>query len=111
MNLIEKGIEHMQANELEEAANTFNQYIEENPTDPVGFINFGNLLNHVGEYDKAQNFFNRAIEIDSKSGTAYYGLGVLHFEQKNYQQAAKEFQNAVRFGLDDADLIICSLFL
>lgn len=30
----------MQANELEEAANTFNQYIEENPTDPVGFINF-----------------------------------------------------------------------
>lgn len=28
---------------------------------------------------------------------------MLHFEQKNYQQAAKEFQNAVRFGLDDAD--------
>ena len=94
----------MKERKYEEAAKLFNEIIEENPRDPIGYINFGNLLLDIDEKESAERFFLKAIDLDANAATAYYGLGNLHFEQENYQKAQEYFQKALESGLDEADV-------
>lgn len=70
-----QGIQYMQQGKYEEAVKCFHEAIEQQPNDPVGYINFGNILATVGEEEKAIRFFHKALELDEKAATAYYGLG------------------------------------
>lgn len=96
-----QAIEYMREQKYEEAAVLFNEIIEENPEDPVGYINFGNLLLHINDYERAERFFNRALELDAHAATAYYGLGNTYFEQADYKQAKDFFKKAIDHGLDE----------
>ena len=70
----------MQEGKYEEAVKIFSEAIEENPNEPVAYINFGNVLTAVGETAKAENFYKKALELDKEAGAAYYSLGNLYFE-------------------------------
>ena len=104
MDKNKKAITLMKENQFEEAAALFSEVIEEEPNNPLGFINFGNLLLHVKDYNRAQRFFERAIEIDSNAATAYYGLGNLYFEESIYPRAQENFQKAIELGLEEGDV-------
>ena len=56
---------------------------------PVGYINFGNLLMHMKDFEHAERFFNRAIELDANAATAYYGLGNLYLNNRFINQHKK----------------------
>ncbi|WP_188206248.1 tetratricopeptide repeat protein [Alkalibacillus aidingensis] len=103
MSELQKGIEYMQEHKFEEAAQAFNNYIEENPEDPVGYINFANLLVHLNEYDSAERFYRKSLDLE-ETPAAHYGLGNLYFEQDQFAEATKQFQEAMKQGLDDQDL-------
>src|SRR5690625_6435987 len=75
----------MKQQKYEQAAELFNKIIEQHPKDPLGYINFGNLLLHINDLDRAMSFFNKAIEIDHQVPAGYYGLGNLFYEQENYR--------------------------
>ncbi|WP_042223369.1 tetratricopeptide repeat protein [Oceanobacillus manasiensis] len=104
MDKNKQAIAHMQENKFEEAAALFTEVIEEKPNDPVGYINFGNLLLHVNDQERAQRFFEKAIELDEQAATAYYGLGNLYVEQANYGKAQVNYQKAIELGLEEADV-------
>ncbi|WP_376768236.1 hypothetical protein [Litoribacterium kuwaitense] len=57
----EEGIDFLNNGELEKAAEAFNAAIETSPRDPVGYVNFGNLLQSVGETDKALRFLTKRL--------------------------------------------------
>ncbi|MFD1609838.1 tetratricopeptide repeat protein [Oceanobacillus luteolus] len=97
-----EAIRMMQEKKYEEAAKLFNEIIEENPSDPLGYINFGNLLVELQENERAERFFLKAIDLDENAATAYYGLGNLYFEQNQFEHAAKYLQHALDKGLEDA---------
>lgn len=59
MDYIQQGLQYMKEQNMEEAAKLFNRHIEEHPEDPVGYINFGNLLTHIKEYDRAKRFLKK----------------------------------------------------
>lgn len=99
-----QAIAYMKEQQYEEAAKLFNEIIEENPKDPIGYINFGNLLLHMNDFERAERFFNRATELDEHAATAYYGLGNTYFEQEDYEQAKRNFKKAIDAGLDEADV-------
>ncbi|NEU31577.1 tetratricopeptide repeat protein [bacterium LRH843] len=103
MNYNEQGIAYMNEKKYEEAAKMFNDAIEENPHDPTGFINFGNLLGIVGDYSRALTFFDKAIELDESAATAYYGAGTIYYKQDQFEEAAKMFKHAVH-DLDGDDV-------
>lgn len=104
MDKIQQGIEYMQQGKYEEAAKIFNESIEENPKEPVGYINFGNVLTAVGEREKAERFYLKAIELDEKAAAAYYSLGNLYYESDDKLMDAKDmFEKAIRLGLDNSD--------
>lgn len=100
----QEAIHLMKEKKYEQAVQTLTGVIEKNPQDPIGYINFGNLLIHMNDLNRALVFFEKAIELDPQSATAYYGLGNLYYEQKNYEQAIENFQEAIALGLDISDV-------
>lgn len=68
-NKLETGIQYMQEGNWEEATKNFTEAIEENPKDALGYINFANLLDVLGDSERAILFYKRALELDDKSGT------------------------------------------
>lgn len=94
----------MKAQKYDEAARILNEFVEEHPTDPIGYVNFGNLLMHMQEYDRAARFFEKAIELDEMTATAYYGLGNVYFEQEDFKKAQHEYQRAITNQLQVSDV-------
>lgn len=108
----EQAIKLMMEEDYEAAAKLFVELIDENPADPVAYINFGNLLLTVKEYEKAEKFYFKAIQVDENTATAYYSLGNLYYDQAIYDQAATLFQEAIQRGLEDADVYyLCGMSL
>ncbi|GAE32195.1 tetratricopeptide repeat family protein [Halalkalibacter hemicellulosilyticusJCM 9152] len=61
MTMMEQGIQHMNEQQYEEAAKCFTSAIEENPKDPTGYINFGNLLGIVGDFERSLAFLIKQL--------------------------------------------------
>lgn len=99
-----RAIELMKERKFDEAANIFNAYIEENPEEPIGYVNFGNLLMHMREFDRALKFYEKSIELDPSTATAHYGIGNVYFEQENYKEAQLRYHDALTHELDVSDV-------
>ncbi|WP_040228896.1 tetratricopeptide repeat protein [Bhargavaea cecembensis] len=101
-----EGIEAIRNEDYEKAVKAFSDAIEQNPEDPIGYINFGNLLATLGrpeEAGKAERFFQKALTLDPSSMTAVYGLAGLYYNEERYDEAAKLYEKAIRGGIDGAD--------
>ncbi|HEY9570419.1 MAG TPA: tetratricopeptide repeat protein, partial [Metalysinibacillus sp.] len=59
VNYNELGIEAFQEKRYDEAAQAFNDAIEANPEEAVGYINFGNLLAVLNDTERAERFFQK----------------------------------------------------
>ena len=99
----EIGIRAFQEKRYEDAAQAFNDAIEQNPNDPVGYVNFGNLLAAMNDIERAERFFQKAITVDEKAATAYYGLANLYFNGERFVEAAKLYQKAIEHHIEGAD--------
>jgi len=99
----EKAIQLLKQNKYEEAAKLFIEIIDENSEDPIGYINFGNLLVMMNNFEEAERFYFKAIEIDEKAATAFSGLGSLYYERGLLEEAEKMLQHAVHLGVEDSE--------
>ena len=103
INYNEIGIKAFKEKRYEDAAQAFNDAIEQNPNDPVGYVNFGNLLATLNDVERAERFFQKAIAVDEKAATAYYGLANLYYNEERFIEAAKLYQKSVDHGIEGAD--------
>jgi len=103
MNELELGIAAIQNKDYEQAVVHFSKAIEDEPNNPLGFINFGNLLARTNDTERAERFFQKAITLDPEAATAYYGLANLYYESDRFEEAAKLYEKAIRFGIQGAD--------
>src|SRR5690625_2238901 len=85
-------IKYIQEQNFEKATELLNEAIANNPTDPLGYVNFGNLLLHMSDKVRAERFFKKAIELNDKTATAYYGLGNIYYEKESYDKAQRNYQ-------------------
>ncbi len=99
----EIGIKAFQEKRYEDAAQAFNDAIEQNPNDAVGYVNFGNLLATLNDVERAERFFQKAITVDEKAATAYYGLANLYYNAERFIEAAKLYQKSIEHGIEGAD--------
>ena len=99
----EIGIKAFQEKRYEDAAQAFNDAIEHNPDDAVGYVNFGNLLATLNDVERAERFFQKAITVDEKAATAYYGLANLYYNAERFIEAAKLYQKSIEHGIEGAD--------
>lgn len=99
----ELGIKALQDGNFEKAIEAFMKAAEEEPENPVGYINLGNVFASAGDNERAERFFQKAITLDEQAGSAFYGLANLYFTNERYEEAAKLYEKAIRTGLDEAD--------
>lgn len=104
MNKQEKAMKLIEEQQYEEAAQLFIEHIEEEPNDPVRYINFASFLLQMKQDEQAERFFLKAIELDEKAATAYYGLGNIYYEHELFDEAEKVYLHSIRLGMDDADV-------
>ena len=97
------GIKAFKEKRYEDAAQAFNDAIEQNPNDVVGYVNFGNLLATLNDVERAERFFQKAITVDDKAATAYYGLANLYYNAERFIEAAKLYQKSIDHGIEGAD--------
>lgn len=97
------GINFMKDGKWEEAAQTFMEAIEEMPSDPVAYINFGNVLTALGDNERAMNFYNKAISLDENATAAYYSKGNVYYEVQSFEKAKNMFEQAMKKGLETGD--------
>lgn len=100
----EKAIQYIQEKNYEEAAKTFIEIIEEDPDNPIGYVNFGNLLIQMQQLEEAERFLLKAIELDENAATAYYSLGNLYYDSNLFKEAEKMYQKTISLGLEDSDV-------
>lgn len=103
MNYNEEGIQAIQQLEYERAAESFTKAVESDPSNPLGYINFGNLLASMNDSERAERFYQKAISLDETAATAYYGLANLYFNAERYEEAAKLYEASIRHGITGAD--------
>lgn len=103
LNYNELGIQAIQEENYEKAAELFNKAIEENPEESIGYINFGNLLASMNENDRAERFFQKAITLDEKAATAFYSLANLYYNSERFEEAAKLYEKAITNGIEGPD--------
>ncbi|TQR14786.1 tetratricopeptide repeat protein [Psychrobacillus soli] len=103
MDYNELGIQAIQEENYEKAAELFTKAIEENPDEAIGYINFGNLLASMNENDRAERFFQKAITLDEHAATAYYSLANLYYNADRFEEAAKLYEKAIAGGIEGAD--------
>ncbi|WP_079509862.1 tetratricopeptide repeat protein [Mesobacillus jeotgali] len=103
MDKNQTGIELMREGKWEDAAKAFAEAIEEQPKDPVAYINFGNVLTAVGDTERAINFYDKAINLDENATAAYYSKGGVYYDSQNFSEAKDMFEIALKKGLETGD--------
>jgi len=104
MDFNEQGIQAFQEKRYEEAAQLFTQAIEAEPENPIGYVNFGNLLAVLEDTERAERFFQKAITVDETAATAYYGLANLYYNADRYAEAVKLYEQALKHKIEGADV-------
>ena len=103
MSYIKEGIKALQEKRYEDSVKAFTNAIEENPNDPIGYVNFGNALAAMNDVERAERFFQKALTLDVKAATAYSGLANLYYNSERYVEAAKLYQKSIECGIEGAD--------
>lgn len=61
--------------------------------------------------DKAATYYNNVLKIDNKDDYAYFFLWLIRFEQKDYNNALKDFQKAYEYTTDDEIIEYCPEYI
>lgn len=100
----EQAMQKVKENDLERAAQLFIEYTEDHPEDPIGYINVGNLLAQMNQYEESERFLLKALELDKRLATAYYGLGNIYLMKEIFETALQMFSKAISLGMEEADV-------
>lgn len=103
MSINKDAIKEMQEGNYEKAIELFMKAVEEDPNEPTGYINIGNIFASLNDAEQAEPFFQKALTLDENAGTAFYGLANLYYNQERFEEAAKLYEKAIKTGLDSAD--------
>lgn len=86
------------------AENSFLESIKLDSTNPLAFINLGNLYDQQEKKQAALQQYLKAISVDPQNLIAHYNLGLLYAEQGKPLEAKKEFEAALKTDSTDADV-------
>lgn len=103
-SLVEEGNRLYREGRLSEALEAYRRAQKQAPGLPALHYNIGNVLYRQGEYDKAYDAYRLAFPAREKelAEGARYNAGNTHFARRNWQDAIRNYQEALR--LDPADM-------
>lgn len=79
-------------NKIEEAVDKYKRLLNEYPSDPVVYNDFGYLLQNVCLYKEAKECFQRAITLDKNFALAHWNLGLVLLREKDFENGFAEYE-------------------
>jgi serine/threonine protein kinase/lipoprotein NlpI len=100
----QRGLCHLERNELELAASDLSVCIGLWPEFAWGYLNRGAVLARCGRRAEAIADYDAALRCDPNLSAVFLNRGLLHLELEHYPAALADFQAAAEGGRDDAFL-------
>lgn len=92
---LKPGIDLYNTNQLEAAWNYFNRKISEQPNLSIAYLYRARCLRELGDPDAALKDLRTAESFDNTVVETHTEIGRILYEQRNYEEAFKEFEQAV----------------
>jgi Ca-activated chloride channel homolog len=106
LKLIQKGNDHYQQQQYDEAASQYNKALETDPSNTTAKFNLANTLYKQEKQDDASKLFTTvatdAAEAELRS-KAHYNKGVILTKQKKLEESIEAYKNALRQNSDDKE--------
>jgi tetratricopeptide (TPR) repeat protein len=78
------------------------------PQSDSGWLRLGTACLRAGQYEASERHFNRALQINSKLPEALNALGLVRMQRKNYLEASRQFEAALRLQPNFAPALLNS---
>jgi len=82
----------------QEAAQAFQQAIDQRPDFAIAYDGLGRALTEMGHYDEAISVLTRLIEISPKYSAAFHFIGDVYRKKGDLASAVRVYQDGVRAG-------------
>jgi len=82
------------------AINDLEQKVKANPTDKQSTIQLANLLQDSKFFDRAVIYYKKYLEMEPEDVNARVDLGICYYNLRDYQNATKEMETAVKHQPD-----------
>ena len=92
---LQLGIQHLDAGQLQEAENIFQQILNKYPNQPVALHMMGLIAHQVGKNDAAVDFMTRSIEVKPDYTEAYNNMGAALQLLGRSEQAIASYNKAL----------------
>jgi tetratricopeptide (TPR) repeat protein len=89
---------HFEAGRYAEAAQAYAELAEENPTDAALRASLAGALGALGRFDESLAQLDLAIQLDPLNPEAYHNRGVIYERQGKAEEAAREYETALRYN-------------
>lgn len=83
----------------DEAATSYKEAVRLNP-DASNCFSLGQAYIYSGQYDLAENQFNTVRRLEPTRPNGNYGLGLVYSKQERYEDAIREFKEAISLNED-----------
>ena len=103
-----KGVAHAELEEYDEAIGAYREALridDDSQHAATAETNLAYALWEFGETEQALDHAERAVEIDPRFGEAWYNRGFFLLERGLAEDAVNAFDNAVRLGFRNADVL------
>ncbi len=88
-----------------------NKIIQLDPNNVEAYNDRGSLLvNYKNDHEKAIQDFTKVIQFNSKDPDAYFNRAVSWYNKGNYINAIEDFNQAIRFGIDNVVIAHAHLY-
>lgn len=103
LEMLQTGLQHHQAGQLQQAEQIYRQVLVANPDEPDANYLLGMLFNQNGDNDAAVERVARSIKARPKFPAAHNNLGTIYEEMDRMEDAAASFRRAVRLDPNMAE--------
>ena len=93
---VNRGVEHMNAGELDCALGACSEAIRLDPRFARGYACRGSVLNNKDEYSKALKDFDYALSLEPNNGDFYYSRASIHGHLANTDQELSDLAKAIQ---------------
>ncbi|MBB5218121.1 MULTISPECIES: tetratricopeptide repeat protein [Treponema] len=92
------GALHQKYNQTEDALRQYLLLTKLDPSNAEHDYNVGKLYESQGKAPMAMGFYQKALTVDKRMGKAHTAMGYLLFRSKQYNEAKKEIETAIKFS-------------
>lgn len=90
-----RGISHMQGNDLANAMAEFHRAVQTDPKNKMAYYALGLVYMRQDKMQDSEKYLKEAISIDDQFSDAYNALGILYSKQQKWKDALKAFNKAL----------------